>query len=104
MQADPDLFWSMKRICDTNDIKLVIIHSAYRATRAHECILTGFCEARQVLMFEAIDALHRADTHRLKICSSTQPTLRRWATSTWSTVYCRSCRRDSENDPIFNSF
>jgi lysophospholipase L1-like esterase len=55
-------FAELKRICDTNDIKLVIIHPAYRATRAHECILTGFCEAHQVLMFEAIDALHRDDT------------------------------------------
>ena len=45
-------------ICRDADIALVVIHPAYRGSQRHECVLTGFCRARGVPMFEAFDVLH----------------------------------------------
>lgn len=45
-------------ICRDANIALVVIHPAYRGSQRHECVLTGFCHARGVPMFEAFDVLH----------------------------------------------
>jgi len=43
--------------CRERDIQLVVIHPAYRLTQQHECILTEFCAADGVPMYEAFRAL-----------------------------------------------
>jgi hypothetical protein len=45
-------------IARDNDIRLVIIHPAYRDSVRHECLLTEFCSENQVTIFEAYDVLH----------------------------------------------
>ena len=48
-----------KRICQEQDILLVVMHPAYRSTVAHECALTRFCAEEGVLVFDAFPALHQ---------------------------------------------
>ena len=45
-------------LCQDHDIRLVIIHPAYRISRRHQCELTQFCEDQSIPMLEAFDSLH----------------------------------------------
>lgn len=45
-------------MCRRMDIPLVIIHPAYLNTKLHQCVLTDFCSANNVPVFEAYHSLH----------------------------------------------
>ena len=48
----------LHQLCKSEGVRLVMIHPSYAHTVAHECILTRFCRANNVAMFEAHQVLH----------------------------------------------
>jgi len=51
-------FKSLIRLCNENNIKLVIIHPTYAPSFRHECVLTAFLKKENIPYFEAFDILH----------------------------------------------
>ena len=53
-----EILHHFKRICEENNITLVVIHPSYQHSSPHECVLTAFCKNNNVPMFEAYSSLH----------------------------------------------
>jgi hypothetical protein len=48
-----DNFLELKKLCQLNGVKLLIIHPTYRNSQPHPCLLTEFCKTYNIPMLDA---------------------------------------------------